>query len=64
MREPLHCHDCGEVIGVYEPLVTLVDGHARELSRAADPHVTARDGECLHRACFEQRRIDAESGER
>jgi hypothetical protein len=58
MAETLHCKDCGEVIGVYEPLVTLVDGHPREISQAADPHVGSHTDECFHRACFERRHGD------
>ena len=56
MSDPVRCHHCGDVIGVYEPLVTLADGHPRETSRALElvtpeHHV---DGACYHRACFER----------
>lgn len=47
---PLCCL-CGQVIGVYEPLIALCDGKALESSRAA-----TRDGEprgaLYHRACY------------
>jgi hypothetical protein len=49
------CHHCGDVIGVYEPLVTLADGQPRETSRALElgnaEHRT--DGACYHRSCYE-----------
>ena len=56
MSEALRCRRCGDVIGVYEPLILLVDGAALETSRAA-----AREGppltvECYHRDCFGVRR--------
>jgi len=54
MSEILHCRLCGEVIGVYEPLITLTGGCAVESSRALDPALS--DGaENYHRACFERR---------
>lgn len=33
------CTRCGEVIGVYEPLVHVVDGVAHRTSRAANPEI-------------------------
>lgn len=39
---------------MYEPAVAVLDGHARETSRAAEPEI-ARAGElCFHRICFER----------
>lgn len=53
MSDTLRCHHCGEVIGVYEPLMRLVDGDAQETSRAREPDTTSRVGDCYHRACYE-----------
>lgn len=52
---PPRCAHCGDVIGVYEPLVAIVDdGLVRETSRAAEPHLvlTARDA-MYHSVCYE-----------
>jgi hypothetical protein len=48
----LRCHRCGDQIGVYEPLLTLVNGRAYETSRIADPQAAASFSECYHRECF------------
>ncbi|MHB8241981.1 MAG: hypothetical protein ACYDHN_08320 [Solirubrobacteraceae bacterium] len=53
MDEMLHCHHCDETIGVYEPLITLVEGQARETSRAAIEHPDELAAPCYHRSCFE-----------
>lgn len=50
----IRCSHCEEPIGVYEPLITLAEGHPRETSRAAEPHVINHDAQCYHRSCFEQ----------
>lgn len=50
------CRHCGDRIGVYEPLVALTDGQARETSRAADPQAAAGAALCYHRECFERLR--------
>ena len=47
MSELLCCHRCGEPIGVYEPLITLVEGSAHETSRAAEPHLGGRQASAL-----------------
>jgi hypothetical protein len=50
----LRCAGCGEVIGVYEPLVHVVDGIAHRTSRAADPQLAATQPDaCYHLACSE-----------
>lgn len=54
MNELLSCHGCGEPIGVYEPLITLVEGRAHETSRAATMHQDSLGTESYHRACFER----------
>ncbi len=52
----MRCQQCGDVIGVYEPLVMLADGHPRETSRALElgnpEHRT--DGVCYHSSCYER----------
>jgi hypothetical protein len=50
----LHCHHCGEVIGVYEPLVAIVDGEVRETSRLRSPELAAGAGEYFHAGCYER----------
>jgi hypothetical protein len=48
----VRCIQCGEVIGVYEPLVALVDGQPRLGSRAQSRGFEIRD--CYHGYCYEQ----------
>jgi hypothetical protein len=48
------CRHCEDVIGVYEPMIVLHDGHARETSRAAEGDDSLHLGACYHRACFTQ----------
>ncbi len=51
--EMLHCHHCGDAIGVYEPLIALLDGRqVLETSRAAQAGVDVLTAPCYHRACF------------
>jgi len=40
------------VIGVYEPLVVVDDGEAREGSRAAEPELCAERAEHHHRSYY------------
>lgn len=54
MSKVPRCGHCGEVIGVYEPLVTLLDGRPQETSRVRDPDIVEHADECYHRACFER----------
>jgi hypothetical protein len=54
MNRKLRCHHCDDVIGVYEPMIVLTDGQARNTSRAAEPDERGSRGECYHRACFTQ----------
>ncbi len=49
------CSRCGTVLGVYEPLVCVVDGRVRRTSRAADPALIRRAEACYHAACYERR---------
>jgi peptide subunit release factor RF-3 len=50
--ELLRCTHCGDVIGVYEPLIVRVGDDVRETSRAADPEVPVPAAEHFHRDCF------------
>jgi hypothetical protein len=55
----MRCARCGEVIGVYEPLVHVVDGVAQKTSRAADPEIVhARTGAVFHLACSDLYAVD------
>lgn len=53
MKRTLRCRDCDDVIGVYEPMVVVTDGEARNTSRAAEEHPGGLD-ECYHHACYLQ----------
>lgn len=56
MQETLTCAHCGDVIGVYEPLVIEAEGSARLTSCAAEPQLLRRPpGVCYHRDCYEGR---------
>lgn len=61
MSQLLRCDHCGEVIGVYEPLVSLLDGCAYESSRALEPASSDQGGEYYHRACYERLSEDQRS---
>jgi hypothetical protein len=54
MTEPLRCRACGDVIGVYEPMIVLTDGQARNTSRAAEKSTARPLGECYHHACYRE----------
>ena len=51
----LICDHCHELIGVYEPIVVVSDGEARETSRAAEPAIASEPGKCYHRDCYFER---------
>jgi len=53
MNDAPRCPRCRDVIGVYEPIILLLDGRARETSRAAEPDVDGR-GERYHWHCYAQ----------
>jgi hypothetical protein len=50
--ETFRCTRCGEVIGVYEPLVVRTELGARSTSRAAEPEMKAAGATHFHRACY------------
>jgi len=50
----LRCHHCDDVIGVYEPMIVLIEGQARNTSRAAEQDNGGPMGECYHHACYRQ----------
>jgi hypothetical protein len=52
---PLRCEHCGEVIGVYEQFVHVVNGEARETSRAGEPDLVSKGGgSTYHASCFDR----------
>lgn len=55
------CRHCGEVIGVYEPMIVLDGGQARKTSRAVEA-ATGPFGECYHQECFTGPRGEASAG--
>ncbi len=54
----LTCARCGDVIGVYEPIVVSERGVTRETSRAAEPDISSASGELYHRDCHADRIAD------
>lgn len=46
------CRHCGDVIGVYEPMIVITDGQARKTSKAAEKETALPRGECYHHACW------------
>ena len=47
------CGDCHDVIGVYEPLVCVLEGSVRHTSRAAEPHLRQSGERWYHLSCYE-----------
>lgn len=48
------CELCGDVIGVYEPLIYVHGNRVHESSRAADPGLSATAiGSLYHASCYE-----------
>ncbi len=51
--DQVSCVHCGEVIGVYEPMIVVVDGAARETSQAAETDLAQIAGAFYyHRVCY------------
>ncbi len=46
------CRHCREVIGVYEPMVIVLDGEALLTSRAATDATIPHDAHRYHETCF------------
>ncbi|HET7051205.1 MAG TPA: hypothetical protein VFI54_23265 [Solirubrobacteraceae bacterium] len=46
------CEACRDVIGVYEPLVQVFDGLARQTSLAAEPEIECSGAGCYHLGCY------------
>jgi len=47
----VRCQHCGDVIGIYEPLVLLSESGRRETSLAAEPELSGAPSPAYHRAC-------------
>jgi hypothetical protein len=52
MTPRLTCDHCGDVLGVYEPVVVVTAGRARETSLAADPAIGTGVAARYHRDCY------------
>jgi hypothetical protein len=50
----IRCRHCGDVIGVYEPLVTVEGGISRESSLAREPSIARARAPHYHRYCHQQ----------
>jgi hypothetical protein len=50
--DEFRCECCGDLIGVYEPLVMCANGLIRITSRAAEPDLGAMGATHYHRACY------------
>lgn len=46
------CARCGDVIGVYDPLVHVAGETARGTSRAAEPDIATLAGRIYHDECY------------
>lgn len=46
------CPYCGELIGAYEPIVTVEDGRARRTSRTAELRAGRLASAHFHHACY------------
>ncbi len=46
------CDHCGDLVGVYEPLIIAENGKVRESSRAAEPRLPLVHTTYYHRACY------------
>jgi len=46
------CARCGDIIGIYEPAVIVLEGQPFVTSRAAEPDAVAKAPERYHRACY------------
>jgi len=51
MNQLLRCAHCGDVIGVYEPLIVVDGSGTRLTSRAAEPGLAGDAAEHYHGTC-------------
>jgi hypothetical protein len=49
----LLCRHCGDVIGMYEPLIVQTSTERRETSLTAEPRLPIETAAFYHRACYE-----------
>lgn len=56
MDRQWRCAYCGEIVGVYEPMVVLLPSGSRATSRAAEVELTDVPEASFHEACFERAR--------
>ncbi len=52
--EQWRCARCGDVIGVYEPVVLLEGQNERLSSRLVEPQLDQPTGEIYHEACWHE----------
>ena len=50
--EGLECKHCGDRIGVYEPIVVVIEGQTLRTSRAAEQAFGHVLGDCYHGGCY------------
>lgn len=50
---PPRCRHCGDVIGIYEPVIVRLPGGDQRTSRLAEPHLFTGAGDWYHELCFE-----------
>ena len=60
--ERWHCAHCGDVIGIYEPVVVIMEGEHRLTSRAAEPDLPYIRGAHFHRECHKKQRGPSATG--
>lgn len=48
----VRCKRCGEVVGVYEPMIVVADGDAHRTSLAASGRAAVEAAECYYAACY------------
>jgi hypothetical protein len=63
-RESATCRHCRDVIGVYEPMVVLLDGEAVLTSRAVADRDVPHDARRYHEACFALVKAGGQPGQR
>jgi hypothetical protein len=51
----VRCQTCGDILGVYEPIVLVEPWGQRQTSLAAEPELRDSAPVCLHRACADDR---------